>query len=155
MIKHRRFRCRLSVRRHRQSCADTVDPPDTASTTAGAHLSPTGGHRIYASPGHLHRPICPSSNHHHLYCDKYEATVAAAASAHWFDPAAANQLCCGKRRTDTTDRVTLPAAANQLCWNQTIKFVAPSDDELIATHEPYALDRNWTAVTGGGDPVNL
>jgi len=133
MIKHRRFRCRLSVRRHRQSCADTVDPPDTASTAAGAHLSPTGGHRIYASPGHLHRPICPSSNHHHLYCDKYEATVAAAASAHWFDP----------------------AAANQLCWNQTIKFVAPSDDELIATHEPYALDRNWTAVTGGGDPVNL
>ena len=133
MIKHRRFRCRLSVRRHRQSCADTVDPPDTASTTAGAHLSPTGGHRIYASPGHLHRPICPSSNHHHLYCDKYEATMAAAASAHWFDP----------------------AAANQLCWNQTIKFVAPSDDELIATHEPYALDRNWTAVTGGGDPVNL
>jgi len=88
-------------------------------------LSQTGG-RVYASPSH----VCPSN--HHIHCDKYD--TAAAAGAYWFE---------------TSLR---PATTNQLCWNQTVKFLAPSDDELLTPHDPYAVDRNWTAVTGA-DPV--
>jgi len=111
------------ARRHRQSCRDPVERADLPT---GARLSPTAGGRIYASPAHL-RSVCPSSRH--VYCDKYDT-----AGAHWFDAAASS------------------GAGNQLCWNQTIKFLAPSDDELLAAHEPYAVDRSWTAVAGT-DPV--
>jgi len=107
---------------------DAVDSPGGS----GAMSQTAVGGRIYASPSH----ICPSN--HHVHCDKYDTTASSAAPAYWFE---------------TSLR---PSTANQLCWNQTVKFLAPSDDELLATspHDPYSVDRSWTAV-GGTDPVNL
>jgi len=103
-------------------------------------LSPTAG-RVYASPSHL-RSVCPSN--HHVHCDKYD--TAAAAGAYWFETS------------------LLPSTTNQLCWNQTVKFLTPSEDELLTSRDPYSMDRNWntmdrswTAVTSA-DPataVNL
>jgi len=113
------------VRRHRQPSHDAADAVDSAS---GGGWSPTAG-RVYASPSHL-RAVCPSN--HHVHCDKYD--TAAAAGAYWFE---------------TSLR---PSTANQLCWNQTVKFLAPSDDDLLTPRDPYAVERNWTAVSGT-DPV--
>jgi len=120
------------VSRHRASRRDSADavdsPPGSGALpqTAGA-----GGGRVYASPSHH---ICPSNQHIHC-ADKYD--TAGAPGAYWFE---------------TSLR---PSVASQLCWNQTVKFLSPSDDELLTTssaHDPYSVDRNWTAVTGT-DPV--
>ena len=126
-------RISLCCSRHRHaSCGrESVDHVGGPTSTGGSGMSPAGG-RIYASPTHL-RSVCPSA--HHLHCDKYDP-----AGAYWFE--ASLRPSPGS------------TAANPICWNQAVKFLPPSDEDLLSVaHDPYSVDRNWTSVSTGSDPV--